>query len=98
MQNLHSTMVLLKSTKSSCKEYFSPSTFHYGSIKIRYDLIVADLSSTSTFHYGSIKIDGNKAESVVFSSSTFHYGSIKMVSVHFYLRLYSFIYIPLWFY
>ena len=58
--NLHSTMVLLKSTINNPRATTpSTSTFHYGSIKIRVWHRKWTDCIRSTFHYGSIKIYNN---------------------------------------
>ena len=54
--HLHSTMVLLKFKMSITLYTGSPSTFHYGSIKILFDKNQVKFNKSSTFHYGSIKI------------------------------------------
>ena len=54
---LHSTMVLLKSfSNSRIRVSEVASTFHYGSIKIKTDVLNMIYQYASTFHYGSIKI------------------------------------------
>ena len=54
---LHSTMVLLKSSKfSTVLLNIVTSTFHYGSIKILSKVLFLPPNVISTFHYGSIKI------------------------------------------
>ena len=56
-KNLHSTMVLLKlNTLNEEYRRLAPSTFHYGSIKIRKLEEGKNNVKVATFHYGSIKI------------------------------------------
>ena len=74
------------------------STFHYGSIKIRYELFLKGLATGSTFHYGSIKIHITEETLKIVLESTFHYGSIKIIFFNAFLDPRFIIYIPLWFY
>ena len=76
--NLHSTMVLLKSTRKFNKIMLDKSTFHYGSIKIvRMEYSTAMLTY---LHSTMVLLKSSKFSTVLLNivTSTFHYGSIKM--------------------
>ena len=60
--------------------YHAKSTFHYGSIKIKYVYLLTLRKFLSTFHYGSIKIYEDSIDKLTEYASTFHYGSIKIIN------------------
>ena len=76
--NLHSTMVLLKSTRKFNKIMLDKSTFHYGSIKISFYRPIIyrlhNLHSTMVL----LKLVFTVNVPSIVDISTFHYGSIKI--------------------
>ena len=86
--NLHSTMVLLKSTRKFNKIMLDKSTFHYGSIKISFYRPIIyrlhNLHSTMVL----LKLTQALSQELIKLLSTFHYGSIK-ISIYCKCSVYS---------